>query len=123
MKVFKSFADAFAPGVSNIRLKRSPDSLTKRQLRNLRNERRVAEMAAGYKWGGNSGFNSVYKPERGKSRPKEKRQFVHSFEKIERQLSYGRANTQYPEIVRVGAVYIYDMGKSKPMVKYYSQNQ
>lgn len=123
MKTFKSFADAFAPGASDIRLRRSPDALSKRQLKNLRNERRIAEMANGYKWGGNSGFNSVYKFERGKGRPKEKRQFVHSFEKIERPLNYGRANTQHPNIVRVGAIYIYDMGKSKPMVKYHSQNQ
>lgn len=122
MQTFKSFADAFAPGVSNIRLKRSPDALTKRQLKNLRNERRIAEMAAGYKWGGNSGFNSVYKPERGKSRQKEKRQFVHSVEKIMRPLSYRRAETQYPNAVRVGAVYVYDIGKSRPTVKYHSQN-
>lgn len=120
---FKSFADAFAPGASNIRLKRSPDALTKRQLKNLKNERHIAAMAAGYKWGGDSAFNSVYKPERQKSRPKEKRQFVHSFEKIMRPLSYKRADVQYPEIVRVGATYIYDMGKSKPIVKYYGQNQ
>lgn len=82
MKTFKSFADAFAPGASNIRLKRSPDALSKRQLKNLRNERCIFAMAAGYKWGGNNGFNSVYKPERQKSHPKEKRQFVHSFEKL-----------------------------------------
>lgn len=122
MQTFKSFADAFAPGVSNIRLKRSPDALTKRQLKNLRNERRIAEMAAGYKWGGTSGFDSVYKPERGKSRPKEKRQFIRNFEKIERPLSYGRADVQYPNIVKVGAVYVYDIGKSRPMAKYHSQN-
>ena len=123
MKTFKSFADAFAPGVSTIQLRRSPDALTKRQLKNLRNERRIAEMAAGYKWGGCSGFSSVYKPERGKGRAKEKRQFVHSFEKIMRPLTYSVAKTQYPYITRVGAVYMYEMGKSKPMVKYYGQNQ
>lgn len=123
MKTFKSFADAFASGVSTIRLRRSPDALSKRQLKNLRNERRIAEMAKGYKWGGSSGFSSVYKPERGKSKQKEKLQFVHSFEKIERPLSYRCAKTQYPYITRVGAVYMYDIGKSRPMVKYYSQNQ
>ena len=122
MKTFKSFADAFAPGVS-IRLKRSPDALTKRQLKNLYHERHIAQMAAGYKWGGSSGFNSVYKPERGKGSAKGKRQFVHSVEKIMRPLSYRRADVQYPNVVRVGAVYIYDIGKSKPMVKYYGQNQ
>lgn len=121
MKTFKSFADAFASGVLNP-LKPSRGALTKRQRKNLRNARRIAGMAAKY-WGGSSGFNSVYKPLRRKGKPKEKYQFVHSTEKIMRPLNYGCAEVQYPDSVRAGALYIYDIGQSKPMVKYYSQNQ